>query len=117
MEKRGSHNTPLHDTVCYSKLMQDLPPILDVDQHSGMQTFYHGCELFGASKFPQQLLQSISSNTVEFIREVDKENIQRSILLYALFLELSQAEDHVYCAPVRTKAALRLLHHLWGNVD
>ena len=56
---------------------------LDVDHHSGMQTFYHGCELFGASIFPQQLPYSSLPNVVKCLREVDKDNIQRSILFYA----------------------------------
>ena len=34
------------------------PSMADVDYHSGMQTLYHGCALFGASIFPQHLLQS-----------------------------------------------------------
>ena len=65
------------------------PPIPDVHHHSGMQTLYHGCELFGASIFPQLLPSSSPPNGIECLREVDKDNIQRSILLYALFLELS----------------------------
>ena len=107
----GSQYTPLLDTACYSKCIRDLPSISDVHHHSGMQTFYHGCELFGASIFPQQLPQSSptfiqgrgcystfgwvpsiaylkkTTNGVKCLREVDKDNIQRSILLYALFLE------------------------------
>ena len=60
----------------------------------------HGCELFGTSIFPQQQSQSSPPNGVEFLCEADKDNIERSILLCSLFLELSLAEDHVHCAPV-----------------
>ena len=85
-EKRGSQYTRPLDTVCYSKCIRDLPSIPYVHHHSGIQTFYRGCELFGASIFPQQLPQSSPPYGVECIREVDKDNIQRSILLHAIFL-------------------------------
>ena len=47
------------------------PSIPDVHHQSGMQTFYHGCELFGASIFRQQLPQSSPPNVIECLREVD----------------------------------------------
>ena len=72
----------LLNTVCYGKCIRYLPSITDVDHHSGMQTLYHGCELFGASIFSQQLQQSSPPNGVECLREFDKYNIQRSTLLY-----------------------------------
>ena len=85
--------------------VRDLPPsIPDIDHHSGIQTFYHGCEHFVVYIFPQQQPHPNPPNSVKCICEVDKDNIQRPILLYALFLELSQVKDHVHYALVRTKA-------------
>ena len=69
-----------------------------------------------ASIFPQQLPPSSPPNGVKCVREVDKDNIQRSILLHALFLEFLQAEDYVYCATVRMKSAMRLRNHHWVNM-
>ena len=73
----GSHQclTPF----VIANVIRYLPSILDVDHHSIMQTFYHGCELLGASIFPQQLRQSSPPNGVE-CTEVD-------LALYT-FLEL-----------------------------
>ena len=110
-EKHWSQYAPLLDTVCHSKCIQGLSSILDIAHYSGMQTFNHGCELFGASIFPQQLPQSSLPNGVECLRKVDKDNIQKSVLLYVILLE-----DHVHCSPVWTKAALRLWHNRWGDV-
>ena len=78
-----------------------------------MQTFYHGYELFGASIFPQQLTQSSPPKGVEYLREVDKDNIQRSILLYALFLEkimstVLRFEQKPHCVPGTTSGVMWL---------
>ena len=64
-----------------------------------------------ASNLGKNLEEDIATHEVERFGYIDKSNIEGLPLLTALFLQLSQREDHINCGTLGSKAVLRL----WEN--
>ena len=71
-----------------------------------MEGLYDAQKLWWASYFGQNLKETFSADQVKSLGEVDEGNIQRHILLSALFLKLPDGEDHVYCGSLGPETTL-----------
>ena len=75
---------------------------------------------WGAPRLGHNLPEAISVDSVESLSEIYKCDVETSILLSTLLLELPHSEDHVNNAPALSEATLSFREEawllLWGRI-
>ena len=73
----------------------------------------HVDKFLGAPTLGYNLSEAISVDSVESLSEIYECDVETSILLMTLLLELPHDEYHVYCAPVLSEATLSFREEVW----
>ena len=79
---------------------------LHCPSHVCVEGFDHALQFGWAASLWKDLEETVSADKIKRLCEVNENDIQGHLLFSALLLELAKGEDHVYCLPSSSEAAL-----------